>query len=525
MTHGAHKEDEPLDGTRDTGPLPRRPLWRQRDFTVFWTAQTLSFLGDSFAMIALPLLVLQATGSLARMGLLTAVGGAASVVAALFAGAVVDRVDRRRLLIGCDLVRMVLYGVIPLVWLFGPHVGLLYVVLPLGEAVGMLFAVGYVTVVRGLVGTARLTEANGRLNATAAAAGVLGPLGAGVVAAWTGPAAAVGVDAASFGVSAACLAAVRLRRRPADDERAARRTGLWQDLRAGVGFLYGHPVLRALTVLLFAFSFLTLGLTDLVIYHLKHDLGHDDGIVGAVMAAGALGTVAGSLLVARVRRRFGFGPTWSGSIAVCGLAFAGLGWTRDVLVVAALSAAFLACVAMAGTCSMSLRQEVTAGREHHVRLRQVRQVRPFLAHMGAGQCPAAARTGDPGHEERPLGRVLRQHGPHGHQLRGAVLEHPQRGVPGRHGRTRDDPGPQRVPLTPLLRHHRDLRATRLRQAHALFEQPPHQQVEPALLLPDVPARLDLRHVLGPRQEPGEPGPHGALGGVGQCTSLVHGQRA
>src|SRR5256885_13449618 len=64
-----------------------------------------------------------------------------------------------------------------------------------------LFAVGYVTVVRSLVGTVQLTEANGRLNATAAAAGVLGPLCAGMVAAWTGPAAAVGVNAASFGVS------------------------------------------------------------------------------------------------------------------------------------------------------------------------------------------------------------------------------------------------------------------------------------------------------------------------------------
>nr|WP_078506956.1 MFS transporter [Streptomyces viridochromogenes] len=342
------------DGLR--GP---RPLWRQRDFGIFWAAQTLSVLGDSFALIALPLLVLEATGSVARMGLLTAVGGAASVVAAVFAGAVVDRVDRRRLLIVCDLVRMGLYGAIPLVWLFGPQIWLLYVVLPLCEAVGMLFAVGYVTVVRGLVGTERLTEANGRLGATAAAAGVLGPLCAGLVAAWSGPAAAVGVDAASFGVSATCLFFVRFRTRTAGDERTGERQGLWRDLRTGVAFLRGHPVLRSLTVLLFVFSFLTLGLNDLVIYHLKHDLGHDDGTVGTVMALGALGTITGALLVARIRRRLGFGPTWTGAVAVCGLAFAGLGWARDVPVVAALSAAFLACVGVAGTCSMSLRQEVT----------------------------------------------------------------------------------------------------------------------------------------------------------------------
>ncbi|MGW0332743.1 MFS transporter [Streptomyces sp. NPDC003011] len=369
MAYEAQREEEaggphtgpPRQGTGEPAkPGPPRPLWRRRNFAVFWAAQTLSVLGDSFALIALPLLVLHATGSLARMGLLTAVGGAASVLAAVFAGALVDRVDRRRLLIACDLVRMVLYGVIPLVWLFGPQVWLLYVVLPLCEAVGMLFAVGYVTVVRSLVGTAHLTEANGRLNATAAAAGVLGPLGAGIVAAWTGPAAAVGVDAASFGVSALCMVFVRFAGRAGDDDTVpARRTGLWQDLRTGVAFLYGHPVLRSLTALLFLFSFLTLGLTDLVIYHLKHDLGQDDGTVGTVLAVGALGTITGALLVARVRRRFGFGPTWTGAVAVCGLAFAGLGWARDVPVVAALSAAFLGCAGMAGVCSMSLRQEVT----------------------------------------------------------------------------------------------------------------------------------------------------------------------
>ncbi|MEU8031186.1 MFS transporter [Streptomyces sp. NPDC049099] len=336
-----------------------QPLWRQRDFTVFWGAQTLSVLGDSFALIALPLLVLEATGSVARMGLLTAAGGAAAVLAAVFAGTVVDRVDRRRLLVACDLVRMALYGLIPLVWTFGPHTWLLYTVLPVCEAVGMFFSVGYVTVVRGLVGTGRLTEANGLLNATAAAAGVLGPPCAGLVAAWTGPAAAIAVDAASFAASAACLRWVRLRARAGDDTPAPGRSTVRQDLRTGVAFLYRHPLLRSLTVLLFGFSFLTLGLNDLVIYHLKHDLGHDDGTVGTVLGAGALGTIAGSLLVARIRRLLGFGTAWTGATALCGLACAGLGWVRSVPAVAVLAAAFLAGVSIAGTCSMSLRQEVT----------------------------------------------------------------------------------------------------------------------------------------------------------------------
>ncbi|MGW2561002.1 MFS transporter [Streptomyces sp. NPDC001514] len=344
-----------------------RPLWRDRDFGVFWAAQTLSVVGDSFALIALPLLVLHETGSVAQMGLLTGVAGAASLVAGVFAGVVVDRVDRRKLLIACDVVRMMLYGLVPLVWVFGPQIWLLYVLLPLGEAVGMLFAVTYVTVVRSLVSGSRITEANGRLNATAAAAGVVGPLCAGVVAARFGPAAAVGVDAASFGVSAACLGFVRFRggtratpteRTSEPDAKAAPRR-LWTDLIAGVSFLRRHPVLRSLTVLLSVFSFLTLGLNDLLIYHLKHDLGQSDGAVGTVFAVGATGTITGALLVAPIRRGLGFGATWIGAVALCGVAVAGIGWAGSVAGVAVMTATFLGCAGIAGTCSMSLRQEVT----------------------------------------------------------------------------------------------------------------------------------------------------------------------
>ncbi|MFG2142910.1 MFS transporter [Streptomyces sp. NPDC048696] len=348
--------DEPLSDRS-------RSLWRDREFGVFWAAQTLSVVGDSFALVALPLLVLHATGSVAQMGLLTGAAGAAAVGAGVFAGVVVDRLDRRKLLIACDLVRLVLYALIPLAWALGPQIWLLYVVLPLAEAVGMLFSVTYVTAVRALVPGDRITEANGRLNATAAAAGVVGPLLAGVVAAWLGPAAAVAVDAVSFGVSAVCLGFIRFKGRTEQSgDTAARgpeRESIGKEFAAGVSFLRRHPVLRSLTLLLSGFSFLTLGLNDLIIYHLKHDLGQGDSAVGTVFAVGALGTVVGALFVARIRHRLGFGVTWTGGVAVCGLALAAIGSAASVAGIAALTAVFLGCVSVSGTCSMSLRQEVT----------------------------------------------------------------------------------------------------------------------------------------------------------------------
>ncbi len=341
-----------------TGAAGRRarPLWRDRNFGIFWAGQTLSAGGDSFAYIAVPLLVLRATGSVAQMGLLTGVAGAASVCAGIAAGVLVDRLDRRTLLICCDLARMALYALIPLAWAFGPQVWLLYLVLPACEAIGMVFQVTYVTAVRNLVDADRITEANGLLFASAAAMGVAGPLLAGLVAGLLGPAAAVAFDAASFALSAGSAFLIRLR---GQDRPEAAPERPWAEFIAGARFLWRHPVLRSLTAVLSCYIFLTFGLTNVLIYYLRRDLGESYAVVGVVLAVAAAGPVAGSMVVARLRRKVGFGASWIVPVALGGVAIGCIGVTRAVPVIAVLAATYLACESVAGTCSMSLRQEVT----------------------------------------------------------------------------------------------------------------------------------------------------------------------
>ncbi|WP_067129443.1 MFS transporter [Microtetraspora malaysiensis] len=330
---------------------------RDRGFTIFLIAQTLSVAGDMFTAVAIPLLALKATGSVLQMGLLTGLSGVASVITGLFAGVVADRLDRRTVLIVCDVARAVLYGLIPIVWLFAPQVWLLYVIVPLGAVFGMTFQVTYVTVVPALVDPDRITEANGRLSASYAVAGVAGPVLAGVVAGAFGPSIAIGVDAASFAVSALGLCLVRPRPR-GDRGPAPAMSGLAGFLD-GVRFLWRHPVLRSLTVLLSFIIFVTTGLTDITIYHLKEDLGQTDAAVGTVLAVASAGTIAASALVGRARRRFGFGPCWIGAQTLGGVAVISLGMAGHVTVVAVMMTAFLFATTIAGICSMSLRQEVT----------------------------------------------------------------------------------------------------------------------------------------------------------------------
>lgn len=339
------------------------PLRRNKDFTVFWLGQALSVLGGSISLLALPLLVLDATGSLVQMGMVTVVSGATGIGTGLFAGYVVDRADRRRLMILCDLLRAVLFCAVPVLWWAdGPRVWLLYVLTALATVLKTLFDVAYVTAVPHLVRTEDLAAANGRLMGTFALGTLLGPVAAGFITAAVGAERALAVDGATFLVSAAGLALVRFTAPATGDERSAPRAGVFREVFVvGFRFLWTHTLLRPLTVLLTLLTFVTMGATDLLIFHVRHDLGRDAATVGYVIAVSGAGVVAAALTAGRLRRAFGFGHCWLASVAMIGVAVAGTGVSRSVPLIAALAALFLFGLTLGGVCSMTLRQEVTPG--------------------------------------------------------------------------------------------------------------------------------------------------------------------
>jgi MFS family permease len=343
-------------------PVPAS-LWRNKDFTVFWLGQALSVLGGSISVLALPLLVLDATGSIVRMGLITVVSAVTAITTGLFAGYVVDRTDRRRLMIGCDLARAVLLGAVPLIWLAGPRIWPLYVLTALVTALQTLFDVAYVSAVPQLVGAGDLTAANGRLMSTFAFGTLLGPVAAGLITAGVGADWALAVDGATFLVSAASLRWVDFTRHGSPGKPPEKREGgagvVREMFLVGVRFLWAHPLLRPLTVLLTLLTFVTLGATDLLIYRVQHDLGGDATTLGYVMAAGGVGGVAAAFGAGPLRRAFGFGACWLGAVVLIGAAIAVTGVSRSLPVVAAAAAVFMFGMTLAGVCSMTLRQEVT----------------------------------------------------------------------------------------------------------------------------------------------------------------------
>jgi hypothetical protein len=328
----------------------------RRSFTVFWAGQTLSFFGDGLSALAMPLLVLRATGSIAQMGIVSALAGGGQLAAGLVAGGVVDRVDRRRLMIGCELGRAVLLASVPLLWwLAGPQVALLYGIAFCGAALGMFSQVAYVTLVPRLVGVERITEANGRLELSRQLAFVLGPVLAGVLSGMIGPEKVIAFDALTFLVSAATLGIVRVDGTPAPAAAPGQRGGLVQ----GATFIARDPVLRAATIVLGAFALLAAGSGNLLLYHLEHDLGQTDAAVGLMAGIASVGGILAAVAGPVLRRRLGFGACFLGGTALHSAALGAVGAAGGLVGIAPAVMTSTFADVVKGLSSMSLRQQLT----------------------------------------------------------------------------------------------------------------------------------------------------------------------
>ncbi len=305
-------------------------LWRHRDFRLLWVGDTVSQFGSMITQTAAPLLaalVLAATPF--QMGLLTAADTAAFLLIGLPAGAWVDRMRRRPLMIGADVGRAVLLASVPVAWWFGV-LTLLQLIL-VGLAVGVLtvfFDVAYQSYLPALVEKAQLIEGNSKLQASQSVAMVSGPALAGWLTQAFGAANAMGLDALSYVWSVLTLS--RIRTVEPAIERVPDRN-LRREIAEGLRFVFGNRSLVGIVGCTGISNFGT-GITGAVsVLVLTRELGASAGVAGTVLTAGGVGGVAGALTAGRVARRFGQARTIWLSVLVTSpffvlLPLAGHGW-------------------------------------------------------------------------------------------------------------------------------------------------------------------------------------------------------
>jgi MFS family permease len=283
-------------------------LWRHADFMKLWAGQTVSELGSVVTRTAVPLVALfvLAAGPM-EMALIVVSASLGVLLVGLIAGAWVDRLRRRPLLIWSDAIRAVLLFSIPAAHLAGLlRIEQLYLVVFLEGCLGALFDAAYPAYVPSLIGVDRMVEGNSKLATSSSLAEIGGPgLGGGLVQVIGAPL-AIFVDAISFVVSAISLALIR----SPEPERPARTspTPMRTEIVEGLQLVRRHPVLLPLALRSIIAHVAGSFYGVLYTLYLIQDLQLNAFLLGVVVSAGGVGSLVGSLLASRVIRRLGFGP-------------------------------------------------------------------------------------------------------------------------------------------------------------------------------------------------------------------------
>jgi ENTS family enterobactin (siderophore) exporter len=312
-------------------------LLRDRAFLLFNGGQAVSSLGDAITQTALPLLVLQLTGSGTQMGIVAMLHALPMFLFGFPAGVLADRWDRRRTMMLCDVGRAVLVACIPLSVLLGlPTIWVLYVVIvPIGTFAVLFDAICY-SCLPALVGRERLAQANAYLSMTKSVGYVAGPGLAGFVAAAIGAAYTLSIDAATFAISVLSLALIR---RPFQRERAAAGIPMVEGIKEGLTFIYRHRMLRTVITYWALVSFMVAPIVVAATFYITKDLAMSERALGSVISSYAIGSVSGAVAGTRIpHARAGYALL--GGITVGGLALIALA-SLDVLWMA-VAVAFVA---------------------------------------------------------------------------------------------------------------------------------------------------------------------------------------
>lgn len=278
-----------------------------RDFRRLWAGDSVSQLGTGVGEIAVALLAVGVLGASAfEMGVLAAVERAAFLLVGLPAGAWVDRMLKRDVLIAGDVVRGVALLALPVAWLTGTlSLPLLLAVVAVTGVATVFFDVAYQSYLPSLVDEERISEGNAKLQISATTAQVAGPALGGLLVRALGAPLVIAADALSFLGSVGFTLAIRHRETLAP---VADRRPLRVEIGEGLAFVVRQPLLRRIVATTGGSNLFGAASSALLVLYAVRELGLSEADLGLVLGGGALGGVAGALAAGPVMRWIGEGP-------------------------------------------------------------------------------------------------------------------------------------------------------------------------------------------------------------------------
>ncbi len=298
-------------------------LRKRRDFRLLWLGQIIARLGDIFYWLALLITVNELTSSTLAMGFTTISLALPQLLLGLPAGVLVDRFDRRKVMIASDVLRgglvlfCLLVGSREQVWIF-------YLVGFLMSAISVFFFPARQAVTPSLVAEEELLGANALLETSRTLAMLMGAAAAGFVIAYAGAKVAFILVSMSFLLSAIFLWAMHVPQM-VQSTRSASLANLWAELRQGLGFVRSS---RLLTGIMIVMTVVMLGIgaiNVLWVPFMDRLFGIGPEGLGIADSLQGLGMLLGSIIVGNLTSRFRLTRLLSGSLALLGLAAGAIG--------------------------------------------------------------------------------------------------------------------------------------------------------------------------------------------------------
>lgn len=344
-------------------PEFRGTLRADPDFRRYFLARLLSQAGSIVTLIALPVLVYRVSGSASLTATVVMLEAAPYVCFGLFAGALADRLDRRRLMIVADLADAVLMGSVPVAYLLDlltvPHLLVVAFGVP---AIAVFFDGANFGALPVLVGTDRIAKANAAVWSAATVAEIVLPSLIGISLAVVHPSGLLALDALSFAASAAV---VRMIARPLQDTTRERTRptarSVLADIKVGLTFLIRHPGVRTMTLTNALQSVVGGGFVSLMVVWFDRvlDIGTEGWRFGLVWSSWSVGALAATLTLPRLLDRLTPAQVTLGALPIA----AGIGIATSFATAWPLAALGLLMWSGAYTMvvvnSISYRQQVT----------------------------------------------------------------------------------------------------------------------------------------------------------------------
>ena len=312
-------------------------LLHNRDFMLLWGGQVVSTLGSMASHVIFPLLILALTDSASAAGMAAALRFVPYLVLSLPVGALIDRWDRKRVMIISDLGRALAVGSIPIAMgLDALTLVHIYVVCFVEGSLFVFFNIAQVAALPRVVPRAQLPEATAYNEAGFGVANIVGPSMGTILYQTFGRAVPFIADALTYLVSLASLLAIKTQ---FQRESTVEKRDLLGEIGAGLRWLWSKPLIRFMAFLTGGINLVNAAM-PLVIIVLAKDLGAGDAQIGIVFSIAGAGAILGSLVGGRVQRRFSFGQVIVATLWIAACAFLLFAAAPGFIWVGALAAVF-----------------------------------------------------------------------------------------------------------------------------------------------------------------------------------------